>query len=161
VHYAIRDYVKAIEFQEKCVAIMKKIFDKEDPKVLEAENLLQNILKSISDKIPPTSKKIGDNKKSIGVNKNVSGDASKMKLIDPNMRDQEFINIQDIEEFKKAKEREALLQKLRVAKMNAKYGVKKRPEPDMMNYVNPRSYMNTPSDRNPAGGSETIGEKKA
>ncbi|EAR84624.2 translation initiation factor, putative (macronuclear) [Tetrahymena thermophila SB210] len=116
-HYDIDDIKKAIEYQQKCVAILKLNLDAEDPRVKEALLFQHKFEKTLADKKKgQTTQPIKDvnNMRQFGTNKTVKPKAQE-KIEDQQFQEQQQIN-----------EREILKQKLKYAKMNAKYGTSAR-----------------------------------
>ena len=77
-----------------------QIYDKDDLKILEAENLLHKIEKNIIEKGTAVPKKEA---KIIPPQNKPATIEPKIEMINPNIKEQEFLQAEDIEEFKRYK----------------------------------------------------------
>jgi len=119
-HFDIGDYKKSVEFQQKSVALLKKVLSPEDPRARDAEIILDKIQKSIAERNTSASFQNDSSRKPFANAKSKKG-KQEIEI----KEERKAQDAESLEEEQKAKERERLLQKLKVAKMNAKYGVRR------------------------------------
>eukprot|EP01017_Pseudomicrothorax_dubius_P035950 TRINITY_DN5103_c0_g2_i1.p1 TRINITY_DN5103_c0_g2~~TRINITY_DN5103_c0_g2_i1.p1 ORF type:complete len:334 (+),score=121.84 TRINITY_DN5103_c0_g2_i1:47-1003(+) len=127
-HFELEDFKKAIEFQEKSVKILTRFCAPNDIRLQEAQAILLRFQKVVQEKQKAEQVK-GESKRKFGQNK---------VRRQPGQESGEHIFKNDAGESSsilKNKEREFLLQKARMARMNARYGFRRRPGFDLMRFL--------------------------
>jgi len=99
-HFDINDFKKAVEFQQKSVSVLKNVLPEEDPRVKDAETILEKIQVSIAHRNTQSAIQNESAKKTFGKPKGKKDKDSERVKEERKLQDQEALSAEEIQKAK-------------------------------------------------------------
>ncbi len=144
----MQDYLKATEYQKKSLSILKNILSSEDVRIKDAETLLEKIIKTMEDRVSLSHGKSDEIKASSEkpkILKKSKGTEMEEDGFEEYERSDDVIRLKVIIKVKLKlilQEKERLLQRIKIASLNAKYGFQKLENIDYIRFIHKKLQRN-------------------
>jgi len=99
-HFDINDFKKAVEFQQKSVSVLKNVLREEDPRVKDAETILEKIQLSIAHRNTQSAIQSEATKKTFGKPKGKKDKDSERVKEERKLQEQEALSAEEIQKAK-------------------------------------------------------------